>query len=430
MSSRSATPGTSPPTGWGTGSTARRASPTRCRGCGVSRPPAPRPSWPVTRSRTPRRSRPPSGSVPPPPGTSRSRRATTRAASSTRSAISRSSTHRRCSPPRSASSSSPPRRPAWRACCSSRRGDWSRPARRSRSPSPATASRTSTPRWDSTISRPPWSRRTSLRRRRPSACEDPEQPGLRERPGDLRGPRPGLRRARPRPGPLRRPERRDEHRRGRERRAGGGRPLGGRRRGTHRRARRPKDPHPLPPRPGLAPSAAATLAGPLLARGMISAPQALDARTVLHLAAEFEGHPDNAAPALLGGVALPWMQGADARAVPLRVAEGALRPVVLLPTATLSTDTARGLLPEGVPYSEAIFNASRSALLVHALADAPELLLEATEDRLHQDRRAPSMPESVELMRVLRREGHPSVVSGAGPAVLVMAGRRAELAPL
>src|SRR5699024_11015271 len=72
----------------------------------------------------------------------------------------------------------------------------------------------------------------------------------------------------------------------------------------------------------------------------------------------------------------------------------------------------------------------RSALLVHALADAPELLLEATEDRLHQDRRAPSMPESVELMRVLRREGHPSVVSGAGPAVLVMAGRRAELAPL
>src|SRR5699024_8517325 len=73
---------------------------------------------------------------------------------------------------------------------------------------------------------------------------------------------------------------------------------------------------------------------------------------------------------------------------------------------------------------------SRSALLVHALADAPELLLEATEDRLHQDRRAPSMPESVELMRVLRRDGHPSVVSGAGPAVLVMAGRRAELAPL
>lgn len=181
---------------------------------------------------------------------------------------------------------------------------------------------------------------------------------------------------------------------------------------------------------GLGSSAAATLAGLLLARGMISDPQALDDRTVLQLAAEFEGHPDNAAPALLGGVALSWMQGADARAVPLRVAEGALRPVVLLPTATLSTDTARGLLPEEVPYSEAIFNASRSALLVHALADAPELLLEATEDRLHQDRRAPSMPESVELMRVLRREGHPSVVSGAGPAVLVMAGRRAELAPL
>src|SRR5699024_5409561 len=147
-------------------------------------------------------------------------------------------------------------RPAWRACCSSRRGDWSRPARRSRSPSPATASRTSTPRWDSTISRPPWSRRTSLRRRRPSACEDPEHPGLRERPGDLREPRPGLRRARPRPGPLRRPERRGDHRRGRDHRPGGGRRLGGRRRGPPRRAR------PAPrPRPRRRPADGAAAAG-------------------------------------------------------------------------------------------------------------------------------------------------------------------------
>ena len=77
-----------------------------------------------------------------------------------------------------------------------------------------------------------------------------------------------------------------------------------------------------------------------------------------------------------------------------------------------------------------MFNASRSALLVHALAGAPELLVEATEDRLHQDQRAAGMPESVELMRVLRREGHPAVISGAGPSVLVMAGARAQIAPL
>ncbi|MDN6401015.1 MAG: homoserine kinase, partial [Brachybacterium sp.] len=164
--------------------------------------------------------------------------------------------------------------------------------------------------------------------------------------------------------------------------------------------------------------------------GMISDPEALDDQAVLQLATEFEGHPDNAAPALRGGVVLSWMQGATARAVPLHVGGDVLHPVVLLPTPTLSTDQARGLLPEEIPHADAVFNASRSGLLVHALAGAPELLLEATEDRLHQEQRAPGMPESVELMRVLRREGHPAVVSGAGPSVLVMSGRRAELAPL
>lgn len=186
----------------------------------------------------------------------------------------------------------------------------------------------------------------------------------------------------------------------------------------------------IPHGSGLGSSAAATIAGLLLARGMIADPDALDDQVVLQLATEFEGHPDNAAPALHGGAVLSWMQGDAARAVPLSVADRVLRPVVLLPTTTLSTHQARGLLPAEVPHADAVFNASRSALLVHALAGEPELLLEATEDRLHQEQRAAGMPESVELMRVLRREGHPAVVSGAGPSVLVMAGNRAELAPL
>lgn len=181
---------------------------------------------------------------------------------------------------------------------------------------------------------------------------------------------------------------------------------------------------------GLGSSAAATVAGLLLARGMISDPRALDDPTILQLATEFEGHPDNAAPALMGGVVLSWMEGGAARAVPLSCADGVLRPVVLLPSATLSTHQARGLLPEQVPHADAVHNASRAALLVHALAGAPELLLEATEDRLHQEQRAPGMPESIELMRVLRREGHPAVVSGAGPSVLVLSGHRSDLAPL
>ena len=127
---------------------------------------------------------------------------------------------------------------------------------------------------------------------------------------------------------------------------------------------------------------------------------------------------------------LSWMQGGIARAVELSVAEQALRPVVLLPTTTLATHQARGLLPAEVPHADAVFNASRSALLVHALAGDPGLLMEATEDRLHQEQRAPGMPESLELMRVLRQEGHPAVISGAGPSVLVLAGRRSEIAPL
>lgn len=181
---------------------------------------------------------------------------------------------------------------------------------------------------------------------------------------------------------------------------------------------------------GLGSSAAATVAGLLLARGMISDPEALDDDAVLQLATEFEGHPDNAAPALKGGVVLSWMEGEQAHAVQLVRAEDSLAPVVLLPGATLSTHQARGLLPEQVPHSDAVHNASRAALLVHALASAPELLLQATEDRLHQEQRAPGMPESVELMRVLRQEGHPAVISGAGPSVLVLSGRRSDLAPL
>lgn len=182
---------------------------------------------------------------------------------------------------------------------------------------------------------------------------------------------------------------------------------------------------------GMGSSAAATVAGLLLARGLVAEPDALDDDAVLQLACEFEGHPDNAAPALLGGVVLSWMRGQRARSIPLSVADGVLRPLILLPRITLSTHVARSLLPAEVPHGDAVHNAARSALLVHALAAGDrDLLLEATEDRLHQEQRAPGMPQSVELMRVLRQEGVPAVISGAGPAVMVLAGDRAEVGPL
>lgn len=181
---------------------------------------------------------------------------------------------------------------------------------------------------------------------------------------------------------------------------------------------------------GLGSSAAATVAGLVLARALLDDPAALDDDTLLQLACEFEGHPDNAAPALLGGAVLSWSRQGIARTARLRVADDLLHPVVLLPTATLETTAARGLLPTEVPHADAAANAARAALLVHALSGHRELLLEATEDRLHQEYRAPGMPQSVELVRVLRQEGHPAVISGAGPSVLVLDGSVRELAPL
>ena len=111
----------------------------------------------------------------------------------------------------------------------------------------------------------------------------------------------------------------------------------------------------------------------------------------------------------------------DFRAVRLQVhPETAF--VVLVPPDALPTTVARGLLPESVPHADAVRNAGRAALLVAALTICPDRLLAATEDRLHQQYRAPAMPASTALIASLRREGIAAVVSGAGPSVLAMGG--------
>ena len=95
-------------------------------------------------------------------------------------------------------------------------------------------------------------------------------------------------------------------------------------------------------------------------------------------------------------------------------------PIVMVPPNQMSTKLARSLQPESVPHTDAVFNVSRSALLVAALIQSPELLFAATEDRLHQNYRASAMPETSSLIEKLRQAGHPAVVSGAGPSVLVL----------
>lgn len=173
---------------------------------------------------------------------------------------------------------------------------------------------------------------------------------------------------------------------------------------------------------GLGSSAAAVVAGVLLARALVrDGAHRLDDAAVLGLATRLEGHPDNAAAALLGGFTIAWQESTGVHAVRLEPAQS-LRAAVLMPYSTLATATARGLLPDTVPHADAAHAAARSALLVHAITAEPSLLLAATEDRLHQVYREPAMPQTLALVAKLRSAGLAAVVSGAGPTVLVLGG--------
>lgn len=212
---------------------------------------------------------------------------------------------------------------------------------------------------------------------------------------------------------------------------------------------------------GLGSSAAAIVAGILAARGLCGEAglQRLPDQAVLQLAAELEGHADNVAACLAGGLTIAWavesaatgaarptggsaapgssasmahrcanssidgssMQFRSARLEPIP----GLTAVLCVPAVPLATEVARQVLPATVPHADAASNAGRSALLIAALtqvrvAEQPGLLLEATRDFLHQPYRASSMPASASLIGVLREAGIPAVVSGAGPSVLAL----------
>ncbi len=176
----------------------------------------------------------------------------------------------------------------------------------------------------------------------------------------------------------------------------------------------------IPQGRGMGSSAAAVVAGVVGAWALCPDVEQIDLDAVLRLTTELEGHPDNVAPCLLGGATLSWMESQGARAARLSV-DPSVVPIVLVPSGTLSTHVARRLLPDVLPHADAAHTAGRSALLVHALTREPELLLAATEDRLHQRQRTAAMPESLALIDRLRERGLAAVISGAGPSVLVLA---------
>ena len=170
---------------------------------------------------------------------------------------------------------------------------------------------------------------------------------------------------------------------------------------------------------GMGSSGAAIVSGIMAAKGLLEGIVELDSNELLRLATELEGHPDNVAPALFGGLTIAWVTPEGPQFKKLIVHRG-VSPLVAVPAATMSTALARSLQPESVPHEDAIFNVSRSALLIAALIQSPELLLAATEDKLHQSYRAGAMPETDALIRMLRAHGLAAVVSGARPSLLVL----------
>ncbi|MGD9525471.1 homoserine kinase [Pseudonocardia sp.] len=194
--------------------------------------------------------------------------------------------------------------------------------------------------------------------------------------------------------------------------------LGGRPPGLRLRCR-----NAVPHSRGLGSSAAAAVAGAVAAAALAGRDIEAERDPLLQLTAGLEGHADNAAASLLGGLVVAWEEsGNTARhfnAVRLDAHPG-IAPVALIAKAESSTAMTRGLLPAHVPLADAAFTGSRTALAVLAFTARPELLMPATEDRLHQSYRRPAYPESADLVDALRHHGVPAAISGAGPTVLAL----------
>ena len=174
----------------------------------------------------------------------------------------------------------------------------------------------------------------------------------------------------------------------------------------------------IPQGRGLGSSAAAIVAGLVLARELAEAPATED--DLLQMASAIEGHPDNVAACLLGAMTIAWI-GSDglANSVSMNVHPD-IFPLVAVPQVELSTKKARGLIPDQIPHVDAAFNVARSALLVASMIGDPTFLLEATDDRLHQTYRTSAYPESMALVHALREQGIAACISGAGPSVLAL----------
>jgi homoserine kinase len=175
---------------------------------------------------------------------------------------------------------------------------------------------------------------------------------------------------------------------------------------------------------GLGSSASAIVGGLVLARSLVlTGTDKMSDETLLNLANEMEGHPDNVAAALFGGATIAWQDlekgKAVAHAIHLPV-DPRIKVMAFIPSSPLATSKARKMLPDSIPFADAQRNSVNAALMTQAITIRPDLLYAATEDFLHQSYRQEAMPASFALMTKLRAAGLAAFVSGAGPTVLAL----------
>jgi len=184
----------------------------------------------------------------------------------------------------------------------------------------------------------------------------------------------------------------------------------------------------IPPGQGLGSSAAAIVGGMLMADALSEVP--LGRNRVFEMAAEMEGHPDNVAAALFGGMTISWKDDGP-RCVALDPASG-LATVVVFASEPLGTQESRHLLPDTVPHVDAARNAARAGLLVAGMSSGREDLIAAgLVDCIHERYRTIAVPDLAHVRSVLTEAGAlGAVLSGAGPTVIALVHGKDDAAAL
>jgi homoserine kinase len=182
----------------------------------------------------------------------------------------------------------------------------------------------------------------------------------------------------------------------------------------------------IPLSSGLGSSAAAKLTGLLGANALLGKP--LSKAEILDLATEMEGHSDNVAPALLGGLVVSTMENGKVLAHKINVEgdhDSSIHITVVLPDFHLSTQQARAALPDHITVKDAVHNIGRAVIVVDALRSGDMGLLgKAMNDTMHQPYRLPLIPGGPEAIDAAKEAGAAAAISGAGPAIIAFSSKR------